>query len=254
MCLPRVKFTYGPTQVFIHFIKDVMLNFLFTFLITINTFAAVSLSEFQQLKDSLHLAFKELRPDSTHRLFINLTNDLPENYWWDLDVVHASYSNLGNNHNIFIFGGFAKLQEMTLDGLAITACHEIAHGIGGAPYKISGTSTEGQADYYATKYCLPKVFKYLNQSSEVTESQFNLNFCKKSSDYTYCMRALTALESNIYFYKTLGDIVYFNTQSDEVATNLNTSPTFYPSSQCRIDTSLRGVIKRSRPACWFPKN
>lgn len=230
-----------------------MTKLIFIFFLSFNSFAAVNYSEFLDLKDALHLAFQDIRPSSDQNLVINLTNNLPENYWWDLDIAHASYSKIDNDHNIFIFGGFARLQGMSLDGLAITACHEIAHGIGGAPYKLSGSSTEGQSDYYATKVCLPAVFKYLNKTSEVTESQFNLNFCKDSVDYDFCMRALTALESNIFFFKTLGDTVHLNIQSDEVAIKLDTSPTFYPSSQCRLDTSLDGILKRPRPVCWFPQ-
>lgn len=222
-------------------------------ILSLNTNASVSFEEFINLKDALHKTFDELNPNSDHILTINNTYDLPHNYWWSLDVVHASYSRFENSHNIFLFGGFSRLEGMSLDGLAITACHEIGHGIGDAPYKESGASTEGQADYFATKVCLPVVFKYLEQTVETTKSEFNLNFCKQSKNYEYCMRALTALESNIFFFETLGDIVYFDTPSTEIAEELNYSPSFYPSAQCRLDTSLNGVLGLERPKCWYPQ-
>ncbi|WP_372654688.1 ImmA/IrrE family metallo-endopeptidase [Halobacteriovorax sp.] len=221
-------------------------------LLSLNSSASINFEDFIDLKDALYRAFDELKPNSEHTLTVNNTYNLPEDYWWSLDVVHASYSRQGNSHNIFLFGGFARLSEMSLDGLAITACHEIGHGIGKAPFKDSGSSTEGQADYFATKICLPIVFKYLAQTVEVSKSKFNLNFCRESENNHYCLRALTALESNIFFFKTLGDTVHFSTRSTEVARELNTSPTFYPSSQCRLDTSLNGVLKKPRPACWYP--
>ncbi len=218
-----------------------------------HSFSAVTLEEFNHLKVAINKSFLILRPSSDHELTINLTTNLPDNYWWSLDVIHASYSRLDNTHNIFIFGGFARLEEMTLDGLAITACHELGHGIGGPPYKSSGSSMEGQADYFATKVCLPVVYSYLAASSNPTETPFNLDFCTNSEDFNFCLRALTALESNIFFYKTLGDEVHFETPATELAARLDYSPTYYPSSQCRLDTSLNGILGLKRPGCWYPE-
>lgn len=230
-----------------------MKKFILLLLLSINVSASVSFEEFVNLKDALYKAFEELNPDSENILTINLTYNMPENYWWSLDAVHASYTRSDNSHNIFLFGGFSRLGGMSLDGLAVTACHEIGHGIGNAPFKESGVSMEGQADYYATKTCLPVVFKYLEQTVDTTKSDFNLELCKQSDDFDYCMRALTALESNIFFFETLGDITYFDTPSTDIAIELDYSPSYYPSAQCRIDTSLNGVLKLERPSCWYPE-
>ncbi|CBW27991.1 putative exported protein [Halobacteriovorax marinus SJ] len=222
-------------------------------LLSLNSYSSVTHEQFLQLKEALFLTFEDLKPFEQDILTINTTaNGLPDNYWWNLDMVHASYTRIDNQHNIFLFGGFARLEKMTLDGLAVTACHEIGHGIGGAPYKSTGSSMEGQADYFATKVCLPNVFKHLPQTSEIRVTEFNHKYCEQSEDQTYCLRALNALESDIHFYETLGDIVHFHTPSEEVATQLNDHPTFYPSSQCRLDTSLAGVLKEPRPICWYP--
>lgn len=220
------------------------------------SFAEVSFEEFLHLKDALNDAFIELRPDQNHQLMINLPIKDHENYWWDLDLVHASYSVLNNDtqiqHNIFLFGGFARLEEMTLDGLAVTACHELGHGIGGMPYKLSGKSQEGQADYYSTNICLPVVFKYLKQSSHNTEDLYISNFCRNVDDFKYCKRAMSALKSNIYFFSYLGGLTSFEDRSSHSATSLNFSDTYYPSYQCRLDTMVNGIEKRDRPSCWFP--
>jgi hypothetical protein len=228
-----------------------------TLLIFSITHAEVSFNEFLDLKTALNKAFVELRPDENHRLSINQPVGDHENYWWDLDIVHASYSLLedGNSfqHNIFLFGGFARLAEMTLDGLAITACHEIGHGLGGAPFKTNGKSQEGQADFYSTNICLPTLFKYLYDSSHHQTEASIIKLCEDSLDANFCYRAMKALESNIFFFEYLGYLTSFETRSQETATTLNYSDTYYPSAQCRLDTLVNGILNKKRPPCWFPK-
>ncbi|OUR93713.1 hypothetical protein A9Q84_19825 [Halobacteriovorax marinus] len=227
-------------------------------LLSLNIHASVNYDQLSQLKEAIYLAFDELKPDSSHSLSINQKVGDLESYWWDLDIVHASYSGVEQDglfsHNIFLFGGFARLDGMTLDGLALTACHEIGHGIGGLPLKVNGKTMEGQADYYATQTCLPILFKYLKQADELSTDPYIEYFCKSHTDYSYCQRAMTALESEIFFFSYLGDETSFEERSTEVVTELNTSETYYPSAQCRLDTSMNGIFGLARPTCWFPKN
>lgn len=225
-------------------------------LLSLNIQASVNFEQFRQLTQAIHMAFEELKPDSSHSLSINQKVGDLENYWWDLDIVHASYSGVEMDgqhaHNIFLFGGFARLEGMTVDGLAVTACHELGHGIGGAPFKETGKSMEGQADYFATKTCLPVLFKYLEQTIENSYDPYIIEFCKNHNDVNYCKRAMTALESDISFFSYLGEETSFEERSVEIATELNESATYYPSAQCRLDTSMNGVLGLDRPICWFP--
>ncbi|WP_127718358.1 hypothetical protein [Halobacteriovorax sp. HLS] len=230
-----------------------MILLIFHLLISIST-ATVTFDEFQQLKVALNQAWPELRPSSKDQLVINLKVGNFENYWWNLEVVRASYSQSTVEdeilHHIFIFGGYARLEGMTLDGLAITACHEIGHGIGGEPLKSNGSSQEGQSDYYATKYCFPILSKYLKQS---TPSQ-NYPSCMTNENQQFCNRTLDALESSIHFFNYLGDNVSFDQRSQVIAPYLDESDTFYPDAQCRLDTMVDGLFQRPRPICWYPRN
>ena len=220
------------------------------------SFAKVSFEDFLHLKVALNAAFTELRPNQNHLLSINQPVGKFENYWWNIDTAHASYSLLEDeglfHHNIFLFGGFARLKEMTLDGLAVTACHEIGHGIGGAPFKNNGKSQEGQADYYSTNTCLPIVFKYLTETKTDNYNPFILNFCMEAQDIAFCERAMHALESDISFFEYLGETTRFETRSLNITHSLDFSNSYYPSAQCRLDTMVNGIINEERPTCWFP--
>lgn len=238
--------------------KKIFLITMALFFVHSKSFAQVSFEQFGALKTALHSAFEELKPGPSHKLVINMPVGELENYWWGLDIVHASYG--GDTiddihyHRIFLFGGFARLEGMTLDGLAVTACHEIAHGIGGPPFKESGKTSEGQSDYYSTAVCLPIVFKYLIQEIELSQDNYITDLCKRYSDAPrFCMRSLIALESDIAFFATLGDVVDFNSASTNISTQLNQSDSYYPDSQCRLDTMIHGVLQLERPKCWFPE-
>lgn len=234
------------------------MKILFTLLFTFNILASVSFEQFLELNIALQSAFLELRPSPKHQLMINKPIPGVENFWWNLKEVHASYSGYETDevytHNIFLFGGYARLDGMTLDGLAITACHEIGHGIGGKPFKETGSSMEGQSDYFATKECLPVVFKYLRETRQADFDSYQNELCTRFSeiDTNFCLRAMAALESDRHFYKYLGDDVFFNVKSEVVNLELDYSPSWYPESQCRFDTSIHGILKLERPRCWYP--
>ena len=229
---------------------------LLIFLMAPNAYSQVTYNEFLDLKSALFKAFEELKPSEKDILEINKQVGDSETYWWDLDIVHASYAKTDLKektiHNIFLFGGFARLEGMTLDGLAVTACHEIGHGIGGAPFKESGSSMEGQSDYYATKVCLPIVFKYLTETAPYIENTYVQNLCLSHFDYDLCMRMMSSLESDRKFFNLEEEVVLFEKYSTKVATLLNERVDFYPDVQCRLDTMINGVFNKPRPICWYP--
>ncbi len=229
--------------------------------------AAVTFEEFTKLKKALYLAYEDMKPSANDLLSINTKiPGLEENYWWNINMVHASYVRLEAQdsslvtHNIYLMGGFARLEGMTLDGLATTACHEIGHGIGGAPKKDPTrmnpvpSAMEGQSDYFATKVCLPIVFKYLEQTTKSNDSDYIERLCATQSLYEMplCKRLFTALEADIFYFQYLGDETSFEEFSNNIAVDLDKEPTAYPDSQCRIDTMIHGILKLERPQCWFP--
>ena len=234
-----------------------------------SSFATVTRDEFVQVKEALYQAYSELSPSQNEVLKINLPiAGIPnaDTYWWDIDMIHASYVQFQDDeqapieHRIYLMGGFARLAGMTPDGLALTGCHEIGHGIAGAPKKDEAmgmgyqASMEGQSDYYATKDCLAVVFKYLNELRPVNSTPTYEKLCAKQTkhDSNTCLRLLTAMEADQAFFKNNGDSVSFDRFSTTVATELNTEPSFYPEAQCRFDTMINGILDLERPECWYP--
>jgi len=235
------------------------------FFYTSHSFAAVNYEEFLQVKQALYQTFKVIHGQENEVLTINKVNEgLDETYWWDIDMVHASYVHVQEGdqtfHNIYLMGGFARIEEMTPDGLLITGCHEMAHGIGGAPrknpsvYSDFRSSTEGQSDYFATKVCLPVALGFLNPMREVHQKPIYEELCSSGPhQIEFCLRMMMALESDVaYFNDHLGADVSFEKYSTHIQYQLNLEPTYYPDGQCRLDTMINGILGLERSECWFP--
>ncbi len=223
------------------------------------SYGEVTYKEFLNLKDVTHKVFKELRPDETHQLLINPPFELNETYWWDIDALRAAYHGYENieeniyQHYIYIFGGYAKQKFMTLDGLALTICHELGHAFAGAPFKNNGASVEAQSDYFAAKTCLPLFFKYMASTDEFLDDNYVYNLCEKSApDQKFCLRAFKAFESMLKYFESLGEVAYFHDIDRSIVEELNTNNSFYPNAQCRIDTMIQGLLNKERPLCWYP--
>ena len=72
---------------------------------------------------------------------------------WTDATVNAYAQRQGTTYLVSMFGGLARHETITEDGMALVVCHEIGHHIGGAPKKTWGSawaSNEGQSDYFAT--------------------------------------------------------------------------------------------------------
>jgi hypothetical protein len=246
--------------------KKLILALVFTQIFS-NAFAQVSYEELQLVKEAIYKAFEEIKPSDEDFLSINEPiPGLPEDYWWSIEMVHASYVRVPSvdeesvTHKIYLMGGFVRLDGMTPDGLAVTACHEIGHGIGGDPKKnpsmgMPGSTTEGQSDYFSTKVCLPVVMKYLEQLRAISNNPYLAKLCGLQKKYKteLCKRMFTALESDMAFFDYLGTPVAFENYATEVALEINRDPSFYPSSQCRLDTMIHGLLGLERPMCWYPE-
>lgn len=245
--------------------KSNILITLALFLYASQGLAAVSYKEFLQVKRALHQTFQTIQSNENEVLTINKTdNNLSDTYWWDIDMVHASYVHVKERdqtfHNIYLMGGFARIKEMTPDGLLVTGCHEIAHGIGGAPrkkpsaYSDFRSSMEGQSDYFATRVCLPVALGFLDALRDIHRKPVYENLCSSSPHpMDLCFRMMTALESDVaYFNQYLEGNVSFDDFSTHIQYQLNLEPTYYPDEQCRLDTMINGVLGLERPECWYP--
>src|SRR5690606_8921942 len=123
---------------------------------------------------------------------------------WDDGTVNAYADRNGGTWNIILYGGLARHPAITEDGLALAACHELGHHIGGAPKKStyfgsSWITNEGQADYFATLKCLRKYFRNDNNAQIVAKLEIPDSVRKKCSkqfsnkdDNLICQRSAMA--------------------------------------------------------------
>lgn len=203
-----------------------------------------------------------LRPNEV--IIFNQPTGVPDYEWWDFNDFKATYSGLFFedrqvfHHNIFFFGGIARTDFITLDGAAMILCHEMGHGFGGAPFKQSGPSVEGQADYYSTNTCLRQYFKLIPREPGLDEySPKKVELCTENlglfTDLSECIRGLTAIESRVVafnFFKNAGTSIFSHDPS--CVKTVDTDDYYYPKHQCRVDTLMSGWFHKKRPVCWFP--
>jgi hypothetical protein len=231
-------------------------------------FAQISLPEFNQVSQAFRAEWSAELSAQKSELYINRppSPQVP-NYWWDLDYTHASYSTYTRpetgirEHNIFLFGGYARIPGMTQDTVIATLCHELGHGIGGEPLKqkkdLEPISTEGQSDFYAYRFCLERMFKRIPpQAPVVAVSSYVERLCRlqsaSSESLEFCYRGFQTLEIERMLFKQSQNVeTAYDTPDLSVVSEVNHSETYYPSAQCRIDTMIAGLLKQERPRCWW---
>ncbi|MES3038673.1 MAG: hypothetical protein V4736_12270 [Bdellovibrionota bacterium] len=209
---------------------------------------------------------------------------------WDSATVNATASRKGKVWKIAMYGGIARHPQMTRDGFAAVACHEMGHHVGGAPHKFfSWAANEGQSDYYAMLKCLRTFFAEDDNEIAITQQPINelaQNECMKEyagrGEQLICIRstqagfALARVLQEMRKEKIVPD---FATPDAKIAGSMVSS---HPRTQCRLDTYFNGsrcpvpvtdavsateyqpgtcdkgdgvFTTGSRPRCWFkPKN
>lgn len=184
-----------------------------------------------------------------------------------------------DNLEIYISKGMLSYQFMNPRLLNMILCHELGHYIGGAPKSFRGktkrrgwSSAEGQADYFSTSKCIPKMFN----DGILTLMDIHST---KSCDTLIChnMHKLSFDISVFYASLKTGSVNI----SKELRDSFVVRKTIYthPRPQCRFDTLLSGaqcsfkynesfddsdafigscmddfVKVNDRPECWFSKS
>ncbi len=172
---------------------------------------------------------------------------------WDEEGVNAYCTrDMDDNPLIKVYGGMARHQDMTLDGLYLIYCHELGHYLGGAPKAFRGrsskrgwSSAEGQSDYFATSKCLKVLFNDSEENKKAVkraESGIVEKAKKrcKGKDY-YCLRASLASMSVAKVFHSLKSYEKFPEIDDRDPTVVSRTRYTHPKSQCRLDTYLNGA-------------
>lgn len=174
---------------------------------------------------------------------------------WKNDRVNASATRDDDNNPVIkMLGGMARHPRLTKDGFLMILCHELGHHLGGAPKKLRGRSTkrswssaEGQADYYATSKCFPKIIAGNVETSNPFKS-LEGDQSKAASDKCnmdeVCLRAASAALSVTEVFASIKGAQQFPMLEKKDRSEVYMTLYKHPKSQCRLDTMVAGIFCR----------
>jgi hypothetical protein len=175
------------------------------------------------------------------------------NRLWTDDTVNSSAQQQGGQWIINMYGGIARHPDVTYEGEALVACHEMGHHLGGAP-KESGlggawATNEGGADYFATLKCLRQFFAQDDNATVLKNATLDplaVSKCEAQfttvTDQDICKRISMSAESVSYLFQDLSSEKTkpaFNTPDPTQVSQTNDD---HPDTQCRMDTYFNGDI------------
>lgn len=174
---------------------------------------------------------------------------------WEDATVNAYAQRMGTTYQIQMFGGLARHPAITVDAMALVACHEVGHHIGGAP-KVANpwskwASNEGQSDYFAGLQCLHKFYALTDaqdwmQKNAASVPAFVVQKCEtiysKEADQVDCLRtSMAGMSVAMLFQDLRGETVVpdFSTPDARVVAKTDDR---HPATQCRLDTYFQGGL------------
>lgn len=208
----------------------------------------------------------------------------------DQSVVGSATRSPAEEFRVIFDSGFVKSPRLTPDGYRFGLCHEIGHLFGGLPHRAapegwegplddSGRmllSSEGQADYYASRICFRRLVEGEDHARALGErvvppslkQECDEAWGRDSIDSLVCQRA--ALGGFDMLRLVFDFKISFEARDPDV---VEKTLDIYPSRQCRLDTARAGALcltaapldlagkelssfgcaagKVARPACWF---
>jgi hypothetical protein len=180
--------------------------------------------------------------------------ELKINRNWTDSTVNASAQQIDGVWILNMYGGLARHPEISIEGFALVACHELGHHLGGAP-KTTGwqeddwATNEGGADYYATLKCLRRYFSEDDNSSVATNSKVDPIATKtcmaqfsREDEQLLCMRNSLAGTSVAGLFMDLrkeSKRPRFDSPDPKIVRKTFNN---HPGTQCRMDTYLAGAV------------
>lgn len=79
---------------------------------------------------------------------------------WDSRLINAQAWRLGEQRNVYLYGGLVRHRAISRAGLALALAHETGHHLGGEPYDpvMTWMTSEKQSDHWAVVSCMPRLF------------------------------------------------------------------------------------------------
>lgn len=168
---------------------------------------------------------------------------------WSDSTVNAYAERNGNQWNVKIYGGLARHDATTADGLALVACHELGHHLGGVPrYSGQWAANEGQSDYFAVLKCLRRVWETednVAMMNGISVPDAVVKSCEKQNSdaakIALCERIAMAGLSSANLSKALDGSLSVDFTTPDPAVVQQTFDS-HPKAQCRLDTYYQGTL------------
>ncbi len=79
---------------------------------------------------------------------------------WESDHLNAQAILTDGRRGVVVLGGLARHSALSENGLAVAIAHEVGHHLGGRPFDrdFPWLSVEGQADYWATRVGMKRIY------------------------------------------------------------------------------------------------
>lgn len=242
-------------------------HFRYQVLVTDPTTSSVTEESFHKIPRTVFNMNYQSFLANKQKVILNLMWETPYFSAWVKEEAPQSYS-------INFWGGITRIPGMNDNGLALIACHEVGHLLGGEPRsKIPAfiwASSEGQADYYATAICLKNYYELLFATGKLEEPQEIDNVlytrCRtkyvQEKDFLICLNIMDGIKgfsAVLYHLDPDKKEISFTQKGPKAsATNYNS----YPMAQCRVETLVAGNFcakdkypclkaDSARPQCWF---
>jgi hypothetical protein len=146
-------------------------------------------------------------------------------------------------------GGLARRAEITPEGFAIVACHELGHHLGGYPFYAANdwAASEGAADYFAAQFCLRAL--WLNDPANAGFANSIPAAARQGCDSVWataderalCYRTAAASQSITDLFAAFEGSAaprFDKPDNSDVSSTVVT----HPAAQCRLDTYFRGSL------------
>ena len=166
---------------------------------------------------------------------------------WADDTVNAYATQSGNVWTIHMYGGLARQSAVTQDGMAMVACHELGHHLGGFPKVSDWAADEGQADYFAPSKCMRRLLGNASAKSftRPTVGKTVQQGCAAAwhsvGDQSFCERNAAAGLSLATLLAGLGGDPVPNVDTPD-RSRVDTTNDAHPAAQCRLDTYFAAAL------------
>lgn len=197
-------------------------------------------AQFNKVLDKVSTVFSSVVAKTGRKFVI-------ERRWTDSTVNAFAHQKVAGVDTIVMYGGLARHPETTEDAMALVACHELGHHLGGAPKESSlpWASNEGQADYWGSMKCLRQYFSDEDNATAIKNvavpkevvAQCELIY-KNENELAMCERTAMA---GLALGKLLasGKAVSFTTPDTSA---VKVTYDGHPAAQCRLDTYYQGSL------------